>query len=164
MTSLFNHHPQKPMLALRLFVANHGTSVIRFSNTTCRLTDESGATIPVISQGEVNARLYDSGSGTAGVIIILTLGYGAPIAAGVMGASEADNHHDQAVTRSQSMDLLLLDPGKAFAGFVFFDDAASGVLRRSGATHLTLHIERMMRGDGIKETPLTFDIPFSVDR
>jgi hypothetical protein len=160
--NLFRHAPDKPMLALRLVVANHGKTTIRLSDTACQLVDETGQCLPVLSRGEVNARLFDDGGGTAMFIIIATGGYGGGIGAAVMAVNDAENHHDQKMTREQSMELVLVDPGQVLSGFVFFDDASTGILRRKDPAHLTLHIRRVLRGENLP--PLAFSIPCSVDK
>jgi hypothetical protein len=161
MRSLFHHLPDRPVFVLRLIVANRGEDVIRFSNTSCHLADDSGQALPLLTQGEVNARTFDDGAGTAMLITIGTLGYGGLLAGAVMSNSAKDNLHDQLATRKLSMDLVLIDPSKVLSGFLFFDDVQAGVLRRRGPVHLTLEINRMLRSGN---QPIShIEIPFTVD-
>lgn len=156
MSALFHNVPQEPVIAIRLTIYNGGTSTIRFSHTSAELVGKAGVVLHVVPPGEMAERVYDDGSAAAGVVTIVTLGYGGAIGGAIMGASSDASLKDQHNVQQGKMDLVLLDPGQQMTGFLFFDDKDSHLLRDHPKDPVTLRLNQVPRSHG---DDLRFEFP-----
>jgi len=150
---------EKNILPIRLVIFNYSNQTVRFSSTQAKLRLPKGQLISVLPDSEVSKRVEVNEAGAAGVITILTLGYGAPLAAASAQGNAKKNWKAKNAVRKCSMSLVTLDPEEALAGFVFYDCSLRKLCRENLDPKVDLVIERMPCSVG---NPLGFSIPLYV--
>ncbi len=150
--------PGKDILAMRLVIFNRGDRCVRFSSTQTRVRLSNGEELLPLAVSEVGKRLEANESALAAIIVIGTGGYGGFIASAVSQATAEENWKSQRAARSCSMDLAMIDPGKALTGFLFYKCPPSRKSWRNDVPSVRFKILRMPRSTA---TPLEFvlDVP-----
>jgi hypothetical protein len=116
----FKKPPGRDVLAVRLILVNRGTSPVRFSSTQARLHLPDGTEVCAMPVSEVSRRLQANEGAASALIAIFTLGYGGVIAQAVEAGTAEENWKVKRAARSCSMDLAVLDPNEALAGFLCY--------------------------------------------
>jgi hypothetical protein len=107
-------------LAVRIVIFNNGKHTVRFSSTQAGLSVDGGPNLPTMPVSDVCKILEGDESAGAMIVMIATAGYGGVIASAVAHSAAEDNWKAQSATRSCSMTLAALEPGRRSPGSFSF--------------------------------------------
>jgi len=146
---------KKNILPLRILIYNNGDYTIRFSSTQAKLQLEHGPFSSALTDSQVKQKTQSNESALPVLIYAISGGYAGAIAVLVEQGNIDKNLKMQSAVRETSIDFVVLDPGEAMVGFLFFECPVKKMHKKHLNPQAKLLIKRVCR---YKNKPLDFDL------